>query len=149
MSSDPDVSADRLTTLKPSKLPITQVTQTLNLKYQTLFPTVLSVLKSRGIPVESVDSSVGRIVTEPLDMEESLCGSHGAERVPLDCTTRYTFQLKPLTEIASSMKIDYTQNCEAYDLTTLACPESKAERLLVDIVNQLKGAAGVVDQSKN
>lgn len=148
MKNEPAVSEDRLTTMKPAKLPITKVTQTLNVQYENLFPAILAQLKSRGIPVETVDSSIGRIVTEPLNMEEALCGAYGAERVPLDCTTRYTFDVKSLTPIASALAIDYVQNCQAYDVSTLSCPESNAEELMLEILRDLKAVAGIVDKSK-
>jgi hypothetical protein len=147
-SEDSSISGERITTRQPERLPITSASQSLNLKYGELFNVVLAVLRNRKIPIAVVDSSNGMIVTRGFDLKERLCGSAGADRVPLQCNLTYTVKVKTVNQVASKFVISYQENCSNYALGSLRCPGSRAERLMLNIVEDIKRSAGVVDEQE-
>jgi len=123
-----------------SKNPITEISQSVNVSHSNLLPAVLGVLKNIGIEANEIDSANGRIKTSTVAMQEMLCSS---ESIPLDCLTHYVFEIKPITAIASSFSVKYFEECASYGFGNLECPESKAEKLMISIVDEIKSISGV------
>lgn len=143
ISQKPAIDPDRKVTRKEDKLAIGEVTQTLNITYRELFPLIQEVFANRKIPIAKVDSNYGRLTTASLPMQDRVCSVNAKSSMPLNCEVIINVSSQPYRQNTSKLIISYTEECDGLESKDLKCPDSKAEKLMLSIVSDIKRYAGI------
>lgn len=117
---------------------ITQIRQTVNLPPDATFDATLTSLAQRNVRVAEVDRSSGQLVTEWIPMQDSVCRGHRLNAAPLTCRTRISVKVESIPVTASALNIRYQELCSYNEEITLECPDSKAERLLRSVADDVR-----------
>jgi len=128
-----------------AKKAITEITQTLNLSANKSWSTIIDVLTKRKITIASKEPVAGVMKTEWIAINDTLCGSYPRAGAPLSCQVRYTLRVKALSSRSSKVQLNYLERCIEHDAGPLECPDSKAEKLMLAILADIKDAGGVLD----
>ncbi len=145
-SQKPLVDPDTLTTKKDTPMAISEVAQSVNVNNATAHATVLEIFRQRRIGIHASNPQQGIIVTKWLPIVDSPCGSYPRSGAPLSCEVEYRVKTQPITAVASSVRIGYTQRCDGMESQRFECPGSNAEKLMLGVISDLKAATGVLDR---
>ena len=127
----------------PPSMPITEVVQTFAADFETSWDNVLAVLTQRGIDIQMANKEIGRIVTVWVPVEDSMCSLRSASDIPLACRVQFSIAISRMVGEGSSMTIRYLETCADREELSLVCPKSKAETMMVSIVEEMKSIAAV------
>ena len=128
-----------------AKRAITQITQTLNIPAEKSWSHLIEILSNRKMSIAAHQPAKGFIQTHWIPITDKLCGSYPSVGAPLSCKVVFTINVRPISRLASEIHLQYVERCLEHDSGPLECPDSKAEKLLLAIVKDLKKAGGVVD----
>ena len=145
--SSPEVQPELITQVQEesAKRAITEITQTLNLSADKSWASLIDILTDRKISIDTNEPARGLMETAWVPITDKFCGSYPNEGAPLSCKVRYTINIKALSPRASRIHLKYLERCIEHDAGPLECPDSKAEKLMLAILKDLKKAGGVVD----
>jgi hypothetical protein len=125
---------------------ISEVAQSVNIDVITAHNTMLEIFKQRRIKILKSIPQQGLIVTKWLPIVDMLCGSYPRSGAPLSCEVEYRVKTMPITEVASTVRIGYTERCSGLESQRFECPGSNAEKLMLGVISDLKAATGIVDR---
>ena len=120
------------------ELPISEVQQNANRDFDSSWARILAGLAQRNIPVQLVNKEIGRIVTAWVPMNDFNCTKVSHDELPLRCRTQYIYAISPIGDTASSTSIRYMEVCQDQGEVIIVCPGSAAEKLLVELAEDLK-----------
>lgn len=120
------------------KMPITEVRQTLNLGYTDLLRKIVASLGARRLSVGAINESAGTVETGWLNTHDKLCNMIPSNQAPLPCRMRLLFKVEGISGISSALRIKYEEICTFNEELRLECPESSAERLLLQLLGDIK-----------
>ncbi len=126
------------------KLPITEVRQTLNIGYADLLRAVVASLGERKVPVNSINESQGTIESGWVPTRDRLCNMVPSNQAPLPCRVRLLFKIDGISRISSALQIKYEEVCTFNEDMRLECADSSAEKLLLTVLDDIKGLDSTV-----
>ncbi len=125
--------------LKPLALPaITQVKQTLNLSAEQSTEAIVSILKNNNIKVINHNPENNSFESDWVFIEDLICSGHRLSNTPLSCKTKIFFKISSINEKASSVNMMHKEFCNVNEDLLLHCPNSKAEKMMFAVLDELK-----------
>lgn len=116
---------------------ISEIHTKFNLTSNEAFDAVISELEERNIRIAGADEPSGVINTKWLPIEDHMCEGGTKSFAPLACRVKFSFAIAPLSESASSLVSRYHELCNFNEDVRVECPNSNAENLLRQIVDEV------------
>lgn len=142
-SSPTETTPPAQPTVAQRSLPLTMVEQEVPLPLAESWELVTVALEQQNIPLAEVYEQEFVILTDWIPMKDYLCTTATASSVPLPCETQYRLGLQPLEQNKTLVRIRYTETCSGEHRIHLTCPNSAAERRMIEIIGDIKALAGI------